>query len=486
MEAIVCYTETFPHTPLRYSINGEIWWPIARHKMKTYRSTLRTMRLVILVCQLVLILKTEAQIPDACIFSNTNRPPENSDITVICGTEYMDLSIYLCPVYQALYNESLMVLNNQLNTPECFGRANWNVTPPVLKFRFPLNESSIASCKNSFKTISQVGSGEFSDFSNVQFVNISGTVTSIDPSAGMITYRPQILYKFSCSYPMQYLLNNTRLGVSGVSVAIRDNNGSFISTLSMQLYKDDRYQEVLTIPPTGLNLKTKIYVGVKATNLTERFNVLLDRCYATTSPYPMFNSYYDLFVGCTRDAQTKVEINGASQYAHFSFEAFRFVEHKNQTVSTFYLHCVTRLCEVSACRGLLPVSRYKGSSQHKLWGPRGQEKEGGPGCVSQRYSHLDRHFCGKTEHWCVFKAQTTISLHRITVTMYTMKKIHMFWFNFSGEAQTFAAPYGMSPESNYNNPMVAVIICIVILTILLVAMAVCFSLYIRRRKPIIQ
>lgn len=66
----------------------------------------------------------------------------------------------------------------------------------------------------SFQQISnQVGSGDFSDFSNVQYVNISGTVTSVDPSAGMITYRPQILYKFSCLYPMQYLLNNTELGV---------------------------------------------------------------------------------------------------------------------------------------------------------------------------------------------------------------------------------------------------------------------------------
>lgn len=77
--------------------------------------------------------------------------PENSDITVVCSTEYMDLSIYLCPVYQALYNESLMVLNNQFNTPECFGAADWSVDPPVLKFRFPLNESSISSCKNNFK-----------------------------------------------------------------------------------------------------------------------------------------------------------------------------------------------------------------------------------------------------------------------------------------------------------------------------------------------
>ncbi|KAI4815730.1 hypothetical protein KUCAC02_005865 [Chaenocephalus aceratus] len=79
------------------------------------------MRLVILVCQLSLFMRTEAQLPEDCALSETNRAPENSDITVDCGTQFMDLSIYICPVYQALYNESLMVLNNQINTPECLG-----------------------------------------------------------------------------------------------------------------------------------------------------------------------------------------------------------------------------------------------------------------------------------------------------------------------------------------------------------------------------
>ncbi|XP_073348545.1 zona pellucida-like domain-containing protein 1 [Pagrus major] len=401
------------------------------------------MKLVILVCQLGLILRTEAQTPDSCVTSLTNRPPENSDITVVCGTQYMDLSIYICPMYQALYNESLMVVNNEYSKPECFGVADWNVDPPVLKFRFPINESSIVSCNNNFRIIDDVGTGLFADFSNVQYVNISGTVTSMDPSAGTITYRPQILYKFSCRYPMQYLLNNTKLGVSGVNLAIRDNNGSFISTLSMRLYSDDQYKERLIIPDTGLNLKTKIYVAVMATNLTERFNVLLDRCYATTSPYPVRSTFYDLFVGCTRDPQTKVEVNGESQVAHFSFEAFRFVEHKNQTVSTFYLHCITRLCEVSTCSRLLPdCSSTNGRRKREV-----QE-------VSEN---------------------ATISSPAINVGKQTTE-----------DAQTFSASYGLPSETNYSSPVVAVIVCIVVLAIVLVAMATYFMLYIRRKKVIIQ
>ncbi|XP_072247799.1 zona pellucida-like domain-containing protein 1 [Leuresthes tenuis] len=397
------------------------------------------MRLVFLVCQLGLILQADAQIPDACITSDTNRPPENSDITVVCGTEYMDLAIYLCPMYQALYNESLMVLNNQLNKPECFGAADWSVTPPVLKFKFPINESSLSVCGNNYKITTELGTGLFADFSNVQFVNISGIITSIDPSAGMITYRPQILYKFSCNYPMQYLLNNTKLGVSGVNVAIRDNNGSFISTLSMQLYKDAEYREMLTIPETGLNLKTKIYVAVKATNLTDRFNLLLDRCYATTSPYPMQTTYYDLFVGCERDAQTIVDHNGVSQNAHFSFEAFRFVEHKNRTVSTFYLHCATRLCEVSTCSTLLPD-------------------------------------CSTTQNRRKREAQDVPTNATITSPPIFVGK------KSTGDPQPFSASQTASSEGTYSSPVVAIIICIVVIAIFIAALTVYFGFYIRRRK----
>ncbi|XP_039633787.1 zona pellucida-like domain-containing protein 1 [Perca fluviatilis] len=400
------------------------------------------MRLIFLVCQLGLILRTKAQTPDACLLSDTNRPPRNTDITVVCGTQNMDLSIYICPMYQALYNESMMVLNNQFNTPECFGKADWNVTPPVLKFRFPMNESAISSCKNQFKITTQVGSGAFADFSNVQFVNISGIINSVDPSAGMITYRQQILYKFSCFYPMQYLLNNTQVAVSGVSLAVRDNNGSFITTLSMQLYEDSLYTKILTIPQTGLNLKTKIYVAVKATNLTERFNVLLDRCYASINPYPMLTTYYDLFVGCQRDPQTKVDLNGASQKAYFSFEAFRFVEHKNLTISTFYLHCVTRLCEVASCSALMPTCGAK----------RRRKREAADG----------------------------IGNGTVTSPAIIVGKLS------SDDAQTYSAAVGMPPEANYSSPVVAVIVCIVILTILLVAMGVYFAVFIKRRKALIQ
>lgn len=62
--------------------------------------------------------------------------------------------------------------------------------------------------------------------------------------------------------------------------------------------------------------------------------------------------------------QTTVELNGDSQTANFSFEAFRFLEHNNMPISTFYLHCVTRLCEVSSCSSLKPVGFYNPDYNH--------------------------------------------------------------------------------------------------------------------------
>ncbi|CAM4552423.1 unnamed protein product [Leuciscus chuanchicus] len=266
----------------------------------------------------------------------------------------MFLKVFLCPMYFGGYNESLMALNARFNIPACRGVADWSVNPPVLMFNFSISQDSLTLCGNNMNITSQVGSGYFSEFSSVQSVNISGLINSWDPSISSITYRQQLMYQFSCLYPLQYLINNTELSVSGVSLAVKDNNGTFISTLSMSLFSNVNYTNRLQIPGSGLMLKTRIYVKVKATNLTNKFNVLLDRCYATTSPYPVSSTSYDLFVGCTRDPQTVIDLNGISQEGRFSFEAFRFVEHKNLTISTFYLHCVTRLCENSTCAAVTP------------------------------------------------------------------------------------------------------------------------------------
>ncbi|KAI7793812.1 zona pellucida-like domain-containing protein 1 [Triplophysa rosa] len=305
---------------------------------------------VLIVYQFVLILQCEAQNP--CLTHPTYREPANSDITVVCGTNRMDLQILLCPIYYNGYNETTMALNGQFTKPECRGTADWTANPPVLKFQFFITETSISACSNKLAITQEVGSGLFSDFSSIQSVNISGLVNSQEPNAGTITYRQDMIFIFSCRYPLQYLVNNTEMSVSGVSLAIKDNNGSFISTLSMMLFEDFTYTTRLFVPPTGLMLKTRVFVEVRATNLTQKFNVLLDRCHATTSPYPTNSTSFDFFVGCSNDPQTVMGVNGEQQVARFSFETFRFVEHKNRSLSTFYVHCATRLCETTFCRSL--------------------------------------------------------------------------------------------------------------------------------------
>ncbi|KAM8834558.1 zona pellucida-like domain-containing protein 1 [Synchiropus picturatus] len=305
-----------------------------------------------LLLLLPFLLLTRAQ--NACVGHPTFRSPSNADIQVMCGSQSIELQILVCPVFFNGYNDSLMSLNSQHSKPECKGTADWTVDPPVVKFNFSITEEGISQCGNSMIMTEEVGTGAFTDFSSVQYVTISGMVCTKDPSNAAITYHEEVMYFFSCRYPLQYLVNNTQMGVAGVSLAVKDNNGSFVSTLSMKLFSENSFSSVLLIPPGGLELKTRIYVEVKASNLTNRFNVLLDRCYATASPFPVNTTSYDLFVGCSQDGQTVMGVNGEEQMARFSFEAFRFIHQTDATLATYYLHCVTRLCLSSVCHNLTP------------------------------------------------------------------------------------------------------------------------------------
>nr|XP_015192844.1 PREDICTED: protein BTG4 [Lepisosteus oculatus] len=194
------------------------------------------------------------------------------------------------------------------------------------------------------------GTGPFAQFSNVQSVLITGYIDSSDTSEGIITYSTDLFYRFNCRYPLEYLLENVPLITSSISAAINGNNGSFISTLSLKIYNDSTYTSQLVVPDTGIQLRTKIYVEVGARNLTGNFNVLLDHCFATPSPFGTTTVKHTFFIGCTKDARTTILANGVGQSSRFLFDAFRFREQLNSTV---YLHCVTRLCEPSTCQQLL-------------------------------------------------------------------------------------------------------------------------------------
>ncbi|XP_034168738.1 zona pellucida-like domain-containing protein 1 [Pangasianodon hypophthalmus] len=275
------------------------------------------------------------------------RLPDYNDISVECGTYNISLAIQICPAIYAGYNELSLFVNGITNDPNCKGTVDNTVVPPVLRFNFPIGTSN--SCGSNLNTTSAPGTGIFSDFSNIQSLNISGLVRSIDTSVSVVTYNTDLKYFYSCTYPLEYLINNTRLDVSSSVIAVKDRNGTFISTLSLRLYSDANYTTPLVIPTQGIQLKSDVYVQVQATNLTIQYYVLLDRCYASVSPYPSGSTFFNLFVGCVRDQMTNITENGVSKTARFSFPAFRFTEQQNQTISSYYLHCITRLCESSAC-----------------------------------------------------------------------------------------------------------------------------------------
>lgn len=48
-------------------------------------------------------------------------------------------------------------------------------------------------------------------------------------------------------------------------------------------------------------------------------------------------------------------VNGEEQAARFSFETFRFIQSMEETLSTYYVHCATRLCVHSFCPTLNQV-----------------------------------------------------------------------------------------------------------------------------------
>lgn len=54
------------------------------------------------------------------------------------------------------------------------------------------------------------GTNAYGNMSLVQIGNVSGYIDTPDPPT-IISYLPGLLYKFSCSYPLEYLVNNSQL-----------------------------------------------------------------------------------------------------------------------------------------------------------------------------------------------------------------------------------------------------------------------------------
>lgn len=63
---------------------------------------------------------------------------------------------------------------------------------------------------------------------------------------------------------------------------------------------------------------------------------------------------------CDIANKTTVTSNGVSKVAQFNFEAFRFVQDRDQAKSSIYVHCMLRLCEPSKCQQIQVISSKLG------------------------------------------------------------------------------------------------------------------------------
>uniref|UniRef100_A0A8C4ZR18 Zona pellucida-like domain-containing protein 1 n=1 Tax=Gadus morhua TaxID=8049 RepID=A0A8C4ZR18_GADMO len=281
-----------------------------------------------------------------------SRFPAERDISVYCGVQTITLKINFCPVLFSGYTDTDLALNGRHGDAHCRGFINNNTFPTVVLFSISL--ATLESCGNALVVSTGQGPNAYGNLSLVQIGNVSGYIDTPDPPT-IVSYLPGLLYKFSCSYPLEYLVNNTQLASSAAAISVKESNGTFISTLNLMLYNDSTYVQQLSIPMAGLTLKTRVFAAVRASNLDRRWNVLMDYCYTTPSGNPNDDLRYDLFFSCDKDPQTTVFENGKSQMGRFAFEVFRFVKHKNQKMSTVFLHCVTKLCRSDDCPMLMPI-----------------------------------------------------------------------------------------------------------------------------------
>ncbi|KAF6736861.1 Zona pellucida-like domain-containing protein 1 [Oryzias melastigma] len=260
------------------------------------------------------------------------RNPTNSDMVVKCGPSIITLEINLCTAQWAGFNNTNLALNGNHNNTQCMGTVDTSVDPPIVRYQLPVNDTQTNPCRQSLQIVDEKpdSSGPFSSFSSIQSVIITGYIDTPRAAQGInqLCYRPVLSLLLSLS---------TR-----------------ISDQQHRDSCDSDYTYPLVQPSTGLMLRKKVYVEVKAVNLTGNFNLLLDHCFATPSAYNMSQAeQYNFFMGCQVEQRTSVTANGVSSSGRFNFEAFRFVQHRDLAKSTIYLHCILRLCEPSKCKDLL-------------------------------------------------------------------------------------------------------------------------------------
>ncbi|XP_048839086.1 zona pellucida-like domain-containing protein 1 [Brienomyrus brachyistius] len=295
--------------------------------------------MLVLVTSVIAVLLLPGQSATYNCSSVYNRIPGNEDLKVICGTALITVDVNLCAVQWAGFDPARLAVNGKYNNSLCRGTIDTQADPPIVRFELAVNHTEENSCWQTMQT------------SGIQALVVGSYIDMPKSADAVISYSTDLSYHFSCHYPLMYFFNNSQITASSISVGTHEHNGHFFSSLSMGVYNDTSYSYPLIVPEAGLALRTKVFVEVKATNLTGNFHVLLDHCFATPFPYNVLSGeHHSFFTGCQLDKRTVMEKNGMGLSARFFFEVFRFLQHQGRDKSSIYLHCIVRLCEPSKCQ----------------------------------------------------------------------------------------------------------------------------------------
>ncbi|TNN59862.1 Zona pellucida-like domain-containing protein 1 [Liparis tanakae] len=183
-----------------------------------------------------------------CDASYHSRFPGERDISVYCGVQTITLKINFCPVLFSGYTDADLALNGRYGDAQCRGFINNNTFPTAVLFSISL--STLEACGNSLVVSTAYGANAYGNMSLVQIGNVSGYIDTPDPPA-IISYLPGLLYKFSCSYPLEYLVNNSQLASCSKDpqTTVFENGKSQSGRFSFEVFRfvKHRHQKMSTL-----------------------------------------------------------------------------------------------------------------------------------------------------------------------------------------------------------------------------------------------
>ncbi|KAM7412941.1 hypothetical protein PAMA_020366 [Pampus argenteus] len=205
------------------------------------------------MCVIFLLMSNTASVSTQfngynCDANYHSRFPAERDISVYCGVQTITLKINFCPVLFSGYTDTDLALNGRHSDAQCRGFINNNTFPTAVLFSISL--STLEACGNSLLVSTAYGANAYGNMSLVQIGNISGYIDTPDPPA-IISYLPGLLYKFSCSYPLEYLVNNSQLAscYKDPQTTVFENGKSQMGRFSFEVFRfvKHRHQKMSTV-----------------------------------------------------------------------------------------------------------------------------------------------------------------------------------------------------------------------------------------------